>query len=77
MSAVWRPRRGFAFRASSLSVLRQPFSVIARALARAVFRDSVRRPSPQRELDRLSDHLRRDVGLPPRDEGRRNSWELF
>lgn len=44
-------------------------------LIRAVFRFRKSRPPPFRASD-FSDHLRRDIGLPPRGRGPRD-WDPF
>ena len=50
------------------------FPVVA-ALIRAAFRRKKTRPPPIRLAD-LSDHLRRDIGLPPLGRGSRD-WDRF
>lgn len=40
----------------------------ARAILLAVLGRIVSRPGRTRSVDELSDHLRRDIGLPPRQE---------
>ncbi len=50
------------------------FPVVA-ALIRAAFRRKKTRPPPIRLAD-LSDHLRRDIGLAPRERGPRD-WDPF
>lgn len=48
----------------------------ARAILFAVLRRALRRaPGPAVGTDRLSDHLRRDIGLPAAPPGRKY-WEL-
>ena len=75
MSAVnFRPARGRRALMDDMIQSYGLFPVVA-ALIRAAFRRKKTRPPPIRLAD-LSDHLRRDIGLAPRERGPRD-WDLF
>ena len=75
MSAVnFRPARGLRALMDDMIQSYGLFPVVA-ALIRAAFRRKMTRPPPLRVSD-LSEHLRRDIGLPPLGRGSRD-WDRF